>query len=72
MKTLVFSLLTAAAVAADTNTINAGPTTNAITSSSITFTPSVTSTELTVVVTSTWTMAEKVEMYDVMQLASCF
>ena len=72
MKSLAFSLIAAAAAASDANTITTGPTTTAITRSTITITPKVQTALLTVTVTSTWLMAAELADTNVVEWTGCF
>merc|ERR1719471_2719095 len=55
MKSFAFALLAASAVASNVNSVTTGPTTTAVTGSTITITPAVSTLTLTVDIVSTWT-----------------
>ena len=71
MKSFAFALLAASAVASNVNSVTTGPTTTAVTGSTITITPAVSSVTLTVDIASTWTFTTALVSGNVTEWAGC-
>lgn len=72
MKSFAFALLAAAAVASDVNGTTTGPTSTTISSSTVTFTPTVSTAQLTVIVAQGYVMAADLASATETQAATCF
>merc|ERR1719232_412955 len=71
MKSFAFALLAASAVASNVNSVTTGPTTTAVTGSTITITPAVSTATLTVDIVSTWTFTTALVSGNVTEWAGC-
>merc|ERR1719471_938405 len=71
MKSFAFALLAASAVASNVNSVTTGPTTTAVTGSTITITPAVSTLTLTVDIVSTWTFTTALVSGNVTEWAGC-